>query len=166
VGDACGRRMEGRLQAQLAAAEEAIRADMRRQLLQQRRALLQRLDAQRSAREHNTTVVSDPALTLGHAAAVALPAADAALDADRGAGAGASGACCTPHDGARHRLPERVPVPREVAGASRVLQEVEPWCVCSGARSYPYGSVWCQRTYANPRCVHGRHALTVLIAEC
>jgi len=108
VGDACGRRLEARLQAQLAAAEEAIRADMRRQLLQQRRALLQRLDAARSAREHNATMVSDPALTLGHAAAVALPAADAALDADRGAGASASGAGCTPHEGARQRLPERV----------------------------------------------------------
>ncbi len=136
VGDACGRRLEARLQAQLAAAEEAIRADMRRQLLQQRRALLQRLDAARSAREHNATMVSDPALTLGHAAAVALPAADAALDADRGAGASASGAGCTPHEGARQRLPERAPMPREVAGAARARQEVEtqPWCACSGAR--------------------------------
>ena len=40
------RRMEERMQKQLAAAEEAIRDDMRRQLLQQRLALIERLEVQ------------------------------------------------------------------------------------------------------------------------
>lgn len=54
--------MEARLQAQLAATEEAIRADLRRQLFHQRRALLRRLDAQRAAAPANPNPSSLPAV--------------------------------------------------------------------------------------------------------
>ncbi|KAK9826147.1 hypothetical protein WJX81_000426 [Elliptochloris bilobata] len=59
------RRMEDRLHKQLAAAEEAIRADLRQQLLRQRLALVERLDTQKPL---GARFALEAAATLGWAA--------------------------------------------------------------------------------------------------